>query len=91
MRVYFPIKDFFIGMSLAWLYYKQGIKQQNSYSDKNLSHASSDSDVAALNIMLADRGSRMSRLRFNSMLRGASLRKNTLKANNISGLSDNEE
>ena len=52
-RLIFPIKDFFIGLSVACLFYKQGLKQQFSQLKiKDTNFTSIDADAKELTSML---------------------------------------
>ncbi len=73
VRLVFPIKDFFIAMSLIWLYLKQGLKEKNSYNASGTSKF--DKDTHEINSLLTTEESiSKERGRFNSMMRGMSVK-----------------
>lgn len=73
VRLVFPIKDFFIAMSLIWLYLKQGLKEKNSYNASETSKF--DKDTREINSLLTiEESISKERGRFNSMMRGMSVK-----------------
>lgn len=76
MRLVFPIKDFFIAMSLIWLYLYQGLKEESNINDVKSNGASGiDKDTTEINYLLQGEESiRKEKGRFNSMMRGMSVK-----------------